>query len=73
MGENWVGGGRLSNVGGAYLFFLHSLMGIFFFFLQGPRPPQAIMWLRPWKQALGACGKCMKSLFLAREVRVRYG
>ena len=41
-------GGRLSNVGEAHLFFLYSLMGIFFFFfLQGPRPPQATMWLRP--------------------------
>ena len=41
-------GGWLSNVGGAHLFFLHSLMGIFFFFFsQGPWPPQAIMWLRP--------------------------
>ena len=39
-------GGRLWNVGGAFLFFLHSLMGKKKN-LQGPRPPQATMWLRP--------------------------
>ena len=37
-------GGWLSNVGGAYLFFLHSLMGIFFFFFccKGHGPPKPL-------------------------------
>ena len=40
------GGGWLWNVGGAYFFFFHSLMGKKKI-LQGPWPPQATMWLRP--------------------------
>ena len=38
MGEKWVGG-RLCNVGGAYLFFLHSLIEKKKFFSKGHGPP----------------------------------
>ena len=42
--------GRMSNIGGAQLFFPHTLMDFFFFFffVQRPGSPQATMWLRPW-------------------------
>ena len=40
MRNGW--GGWLSNVGGAYLFFLHSLMGNFFFFCRGHGPPKPL-------------------------------
>ena len=36
MRNGW--GGQLCNVGGAYLFFLHSLMGNFFFFARATAP-----------------------------------
>ena len=51
MGEKLVGGPAVYGWG-AELFFLPSLMGKNFF-LQGPRPPQATMWLRPWPRGSG--------------------
>ena len=61
------GGGQLCNVGGAYLFFLHSLMGKKK--LQGPRPPQATMWLRPWRH-LEECSRGKSPLDMASIARI---
>ena len=62
------GGGRLCNVGGAYLFFLHSLMGKKKN-LQGPRPPQATMWLRPLRH-LEECSRGKSPLDMASIARI---
>ena len=52
MIEGWENGWEMEEgagcvmLGGAYLFFLHNLMGNFFFCRS--HGPQATMWLRPW-------------------------
>ena len=50
--ENWAfgeggGGVAVQYWGGGPNFFSTYSNGKFFFFLQGPGPPQATMWLRP--------------------------
>ena len=55
--ENWAlgGGGGAVQYWGAQIFFQPTLMEIFFFFLEGPGPPQAITWLRPCKASGRIC------------------
>ena len=48
------GGGAVQNLG-AQIFFQPSLMEFFFFFLEGPRPPQDTTWLRPCKASGRIC------------------
>ena len=46
-----MGGPDVQHRGGQSIF-LHTLMDIYIFFLQGPRPPQGTTWLRPCEREI---------------------
>ena len=64
MGEKWVGG-RLCNVEGAYLFFLHSLMGnLFCFFCRGHGPPKPLCGSVPADRVTDDSGAMISNVIL---------